>query len=87
MIARELTTIATTTSSNNSKKENVRLTIATGFKTTSRIKIIARRPNVPVGLLRAELARELHIVHLFLNLLFQVCPYYLIADVLGFCAQ
>ena len=52
MIARELTMI-TTTSSNNSRIENVRLTVATEFKTTSLISIIAREnikcPSGPLG--------------------------------------
>ena len=52
MIARELTMI-TTTSSNNLRIENVCLTVATEFKTTSLISIIARKnikcPSGPLG--------------------------------------
>ena len=62
MIAKELTTVATTTRSNNSKDRNVRLTVAFQLKTTSLISIIALRakiPNAPVDLFRVELAREL----------------------------
>ena len=57
MIAKKLTTIATMTSSKISKDGK-----RSFLKTTSLISIIALRakiPNVPVGLFRAELAREL----------------------------
>ena len=62
MIARELTIVATTISSNNSQRKHIRLTAAIEFKLLVLLAyslMRAKKSNIPVGLFRAEFARQL----------------------------